>query len=577
MAQPGHHSGSALRALHLLAHGVAGLLCSVTVLAGVALLVLPAFGWMPGLGHYPGDGLPLLDLLQQPGVLRGSLSNLGIGLAATVLSVAVSFLMIAAGWESRWFGWVRRALPPLLALPHASAALGAVLLLASSGFAARIAQALTGLFPQPPDWRLVHEPYGLLLILVLAFKEIPFLLLLGIAALSGLPVHQSQMQMRVTGYGQVAGMLLVLGPLLYARLRLPVLIVLAYAVSVSDMAILIGPNFPAPLSVQVLQWLSDPDLRHRFLAAAGALLLVGISGLALLIWVALERISGLACRFLLNAGFRMRGDGWLRLGAGGLGWGLMAGGIGIYGLLGLWSVARSWSYSALLPRAVTLDTWQSGLQTLSAPLAATLQIAGLSALLSLCLAILLLWLQTFDRKGRPVAAGYGLPRLVFLPLLLPQIATLSGLRIVLLMTGATPGLAILVIAHMIFVFPYIYLSLREPWQRLDPRFEQLAQTLGKSPLVILVRVRLALLLAPLLSALALGFAVSTALYVPTVILGAGRITTVVTEAVALGSGGDRRMIGVYAFLQAMLSIGPFALALAIPALHWRNRRGMRAL
>jgi len=46
-------------------------------------------------------------------------------------------------------------------------------------------------------------------------------------------------------------------------------------------------------------------------------------------------------------------------------------------------------------------------------------------------------------------------------------------------------------------------------------------------------------------------------------------------AVALASGGDRRAIGAYGLLQTAAALLPFALALLLPALIWRNRRGLR--
>jgi putative thiamine transport system permease protein len=85
---------------------------------------------------------------------------------------------------------------------------------------------------------------------------------------------------------------------------------------------------------------------------------------------------------------------------------------------------------------------------------------------------------------------------------------------------------------------------------------------------------LPMLLRPVLVALALGFSVSVALYVPTIFLGGGRLTTLTAEAVALAAGSDRRVIGVYAFLQAALPLLAFAAAFAIPAWLHRNRRGM---
>jgi putative thiamine transport system permease protein len=88
-------------------------------------------------------------------------------------------------------------------------------------------------------------------------------------------------------------------------------------------------------------------------------------------------------------------------------------------------------------------------------------------------------------------------------------------------------------------------------------------------------VRLPLLLRPLLVAAAVGFAVSVGLYLPTVLGGGGRLTSLATEAVTLASGGDRRIVGVYAFLQALLPLLAFGLALAVPAFLFRHRRGLR--
>jgi putative thiamine transport system permease protein len=84
-----------------------------------------------------------------------------------------------------------------------------------------------------------------------------------------------------------------------------------------------------------------------------------------------------------------------------------------------------------------------------------------------------------------------------------------------------------------------------------------------------------MLLRPVLTAAAVGFAVSVGQYLPTLLVGAGRVQTVTTEAVALASGGDRRVIGVYALVQTAAALAPFLLALALPRLLWRNRRGMQ--
>ena len=84
-----------------------------------------------------------------------------------------------------------------------------------------------------------------------------------------------------------------------------------------------------------------------------------------------------------------------------------------------------------------------------------------------------------------------------------------------------------------------------------------------------------MLLRAILISMAVGFAVSVGQYLPTVLIGAGRLETITTEAVALASGGNRRIIGVYAFMQMLLPALGFAVATLVPALIFRNRRAMR--
>jgi putative thiamine transport system permease protein len=84
-----------------------------------------------------------------------------------------------------------------------------------------------------------------------------------------------------------------------------------------------------------------------------------------------------------------------------------------------------------------------------------------------------------------------------------------------------------------------------------------------------------MMLRPLLVLFAIGFSVSVGLYLPTVLIGAGRLTTITSEAVALASGGNRRIIGVYAFFQMLLPVAGFAIATLVPALIFRRFRGMQ--
>ena len=88
------------------------------------------------------------------------------------------------------------------------------------------------------------------------------------------------------------------------------------------------------------------------------------------------------------------------------------------------------------------------------------------------------------------------------------------------------------------------------------------------------RVKLPILLKPMLIASAVAFAVSVGQYLPTLFAGAGRIATLTTEAVTLSGGADRRVIGAWAVLQAVFPFVAYLLAAWVPRMVHANRRGL---
>jgi putative thiamine transport system permease protein len=108
------------------------------------------------------------------------------------------------------------------------------------------------------------------------------------------------------------------------------------------------------------------------------------------------------------------------------------------------------------------------------------------------------------------------------------------------------------------------LSLVDSWRALDQRYLSVAASLGSSSWTCLWRIKLRLLLRPLLIAWAIGMAVSISQYLPTLLIGAGRVESLTTEAVSLASGADRRLVGVYGLLQALVPLLAYSFALLLP-------------
>lgn len=224
-----------------------------------------------------------------------------------------------------------------------------------------------------------------------------------------------------------------------------------------------------------------------------------------------------------------------------------------------------------MPAGLTSQTWRVAFKSLSTPLANTLLVAAAATAISLTGTLAALEHEV--RRG--ARAGPFALAILYLPLMVPAVSFLLGLTVAAAFAGVRPGVWPVIAGHVLLVLPYTYLSLSEAYRRLDPRWASVGHTLGATPSAVFWRIRLPMLLTPLLAAAAVGIAVSVGQYLPTQVLGAGRVPTVTTEAVALASGGDRRHIGVWALLQAMLPAAGFILAVGVPRLVWRHRRDMR--
>ncbi|MCE8051709.1 ABC transporter permease subunit [Halomonas daqingensis] len=545
------------------------------ILAGLTMAVLPAFGYLPALGGHAFSLEPWRLLLAQPGLTRSVGVSFASGLITTAISLAVVLLFLAGVSGSRLDRWIRRLVAPLLSIPHAAAAFGLAFLIAPSGLLSRlVSPGLTG-WERPPDVLIVQDPWGFSLMAGLIIKEIPFLLLMCLAALPQLDPERRVAMARSLGYRPTTAWLKVVTPSLYPLIRLPVFAVIAYATSVVDVALILGPTLPPTLAVSILVWFNDPDLSRRFMASAGAVLQLGVTAAALIAWWCLERLVARLGRHWLARGGRDSGDLPLRLaGKGLIGLATLTAFAGIAGLA-LYSIAGFWRFPDALPQGLTAAHWLRALPALAGPVATTALIAIGATLIAL--ALTLAALENEQRTGRQPAQGRLLSALtlLYLPLIVPQIAFLFGLVVVMESLGTRPTHALVIFGHLLFVLPYVFLSLAESYRRFDPRWSQLAVSLGASRNGAFWRVRLPLLLAPLLTAAAVGLAVSIGQYLPTLLLGAGRVPTVTTEAVSLAAGGNRRVIGVWAMVQASLPLVGFVIAVGLPRLLWRNRRDMR--
>lgn len=532
---------------------------AVLAIAGVAFVfapVLPGVYWALQPAFSGEAWLALFANNEWPQALRATL-------VSTLLSTALAFLMAGAIASSTFPGraWtiLGRRLSVLLAVPHAAFAVGLSFLIAPSGWLARLIAQLID-WTTPPAWVTVQDPYGFALAVALAIKESGFLLWTLFAILGEQEVVRQMTVARSLGYGRAQVWHLILWPQLLPRLGWPLAAVFAYGLSVVDMAVILGPGTPPTLAVLVWRWLNDAAPILQSMGSAAIVVLVALLVIPAYFvraaWRLAQRRSALPSGRRSSSRAPAHDDrhAWLRRSL------FIVIGL-VVGSLLLWSLAGAWFFPAPLPDALSLDAW---LRADFAPFLNSLQFGVLACLIAL--PMVLVWLEWGPARYNAV---------LYVPLIVPALPLAVGQYSALLHLDLDGTAAGLVWTHLLWVLPYMVLTLIGPYRAFDARLITTARALGHSRLSACLFVKWPMLAKPLLAALAIGFSVSIAQYLPTLFAGGGRFATVTTEAVALSAGGNRRILAVQALLQVLLPLAVFALAGILQ--HWlgRHRRGLR--
>ncbi|MBU2918470.1 ABC transporter permease subunit [Psychrosphaera sp. F3M07] len=542
------------------------------VFGGLIGVLLPAFGWAPALNHYNLSFTGFSDLWQTAGIGKMITLSIATGLVSTLLAFVITLMMLAAFFNSPWLQRIQRLLSPILVIPHAAAAIAVGFLITPSGMVSRfISPWFTG-WELAPNGIFPHDSYGISIILGLTLKELPFLLLMALTVLAqpelGKKLRQQHKVALNFGYCPMTAFFKVVLPSLYPLLRLPVLAVLAYASASVEMPLILGPNTPPTLAVAIMHWFSDVDLNLRIKASAGALLQLLVTGGLLAIWIGAEKTIKYLFSDLLTNGKREYGDViWHKITA--VVTTLLIGFI-LLALIGLvmWSVAGFWRFPAIVPEQFILSHFQSALMQMEEPLINSAVIGLMTTVLAIVLTLLCLEAEQLSGKN---LSGF-ISLVIYLPLLVPSIAFLFGLVWFQQLVNNQSAFINVAFTHLLFVLPYVFLSLTSSYRQLDPRFAQVAASLGAPPIKVFFKVKLPQLFAPILIAAALGLAISFGQYLPTLLAGGGRISTITTEAVTLANGASRRTSAVYAIIQMALPLIGFIIAWLLPKYFFKKAR-----
>lgn len=403
--------------------------------------------------------------------------QLGQALAATLVSTLLSvggalliaLTIVAAFWPSARWRRLASRLPLLLAVPHLALATAALLLFAEGGW---IWQRLP--FLTPPVDR-----YGIGLGLTMALKESAFVLWVIYGLLGEARLADQATALKSLGYGRWQCLRWLVLPALLPALGMVLLAAAAWSLSTVDVALVLGPGNPPTLAVLAWQWLSQGDDMQQAKGALASLLLLAIlGGLALVAWGGWR----LQRRRLPD----LRGIRHPHPHA--LPGRLLASALPLSGLL-----------CALLLAGLARSA-PPQMDALGNSLGLALMACALGA------AVCLLWLACGPKRGD----GW-----VWLPLVLPALPLADGQYRLALYAWLDGEWWTVLWGHLLWVVPWMLFILRPAWRQHDPRMAVIARTLGWGPTRIFWLLTLPSLTRPLLTALAVGFSVSIAQYLPT--------------------------------------------------------------
>ena len=510
--------------------------------------LLPIIGIVVGL--WPRQQITLADiepLFAYQGLPVSVFMTLFSAIFSTLISLYIAFMVYSQYHLSKRLQSFEKYLAPLLSLPHLAIALGLVFLFS--------------------DGSLFFVDSGLprkglsTLIIAIVIKEVPFFLLIFSAIGRQLPIKYWLLQGKALGYQDYRCWWFLVFPPLLKQSRLALLAATAYTLSVVDVSMLVGPNIPELFAVSVYRWQTSFAAGDQALAFWSNVLLLLLLAVSVLILYGHEKLAHVGCKALAIKGSRFPigiispvFKAWLPM------LGLLTAMMVL--VFVLWSLGTNLHSGSVALTKLTTRLWQDEWLFFALPLQNSLLIGLFAGSLGVAFALLALELQR--QKGQYWPDYYWL-----LAIILPQLSMLLGWQIMHIWTQGGYHSGWIVLSHLPFTFAYAYLVLKGPFQSVEPRYELLAASFGYSSWHSWWQVRFRLLLPAIFTAFAITFSVSIAQYIPTLMIGAGRVTTITTEAVAIGTGTQQDLIALYVLLQSIL---PF-MAFFVAALLARRFRG----
>jgi len=228
---------------------------------GIALGIVQAMGYLPGAGLGHLGFHHFAHVLADPDFATSFALTFYVAGVSTVIAAGLSILaaLALASLQPRWVHFIFQ-IP--LTVPHLVIAVAMMFLLAPAGLFSRAAVAL-GLIGSPADFPLlINDNWGIGIILVYVWKEIPFMTLMILAVLrnAGRDLLDVGRTLKAGPWQRFRHITL---PIIFPALGAASLIVFAFTFGAFEVPYLLGRTYPMTLPVWAYRHYSDIDLLAR--------------------------------------------------------------------------------------------------------------------------------------------------------------------------------------------------------------------------------------------------------------------------------------------------------------------------
>ncbi len=165
-----------------------------------------------------------------------------------------------------------------------------------------------------------------------------------------------------------------------------------------------------------------------------------------------------------------------------------------------------------------------------------------------CLSLLVGYPAARTLGMRPFRGKSVVYMLLFVPTVVPPVATGIGLNILFLRTGLAGTVLGVALVHLVPVLPYVVFTLSSVFARYDPHYEYQALVLGASRVQVFWTVTLPLIFPGIVVATLFAFLISWSQYLLTFLIGGGQVITLPILLFSTVSGGNPQATAVLSLI-----------------------------